>query len=67
MQSHGFADSRILSVSVLEIEPVYSCSRSAINYIFVPISMDLISSFEKSCLPREINPLEWNLSLIFNP
>ena len=47
--------------------------RSTLNHVIALLGPDLtfskvisrmFSSFEKSCPPREVKPLEWNLSLI---
>ena len=53
--------------------PAIKGHRSALNLVFSLADMDMatnrviskmISSFEKSCLPGEVHPLDWNLSLV---
>ena len=67
MQGHCSVNSRIFSLPAPRDETIGSC-----YHIFVLAGMDLatdvvisrtLSSFEKSCLLREIKPPEWNLSL----
>ena len=76
MQGHFPADSRVLSVSAWELNLTVSAIkryRSSLKHVFALSGTDLassrvisrmISSFKKSCPPKEIKPLERNLSQI---
>ena len=53
--------------------PAVKSYRGALNHVFAPagtnlaanrISCRVFSSFERNCLPGEIKPSEWNLSLV---